>query len=324
MDVRNTAHPEFLPRPRRGGVLNHASPRQTTAGRRTAAAVSGADAIFSRTRDLAWISSSSPPTPPLPPKAALARASSSRARRWTGRLARRPRPPAGSPAPRARRWTSWRRRAWTPRGWCWSAPGKAEAFDALGAEHAAASAYEAVKASGLTTLRIELPDADAGAGGARGARRAPGQPTGSTSTGPRRRPRRSPRSPRPRSWPPTPTRALAAFAPLAALADAVQLHPRPGLRARQRPLSRRVRPPGEGAGEPGPGGRDPRRGGDDEARHGLAAGRRPGQRPREPAGGDPVERAPPTRRPSRSPSSARASASTPAASRSSRPTAWRT
>jgi len=36
--------------------------------------------------------------------------------------------------------------------------GKAEGFDALGVEHAAASAYAAVKASGLTTLRIELPE----------------------------------------------------------------------------------------------------------------------------------------------------------------------
>src|SRR5512142_1401451 len=38
--------------------------------------------------------------------------------------------------------------------------GKAEAFDALGAEHAAATAYGAVKTSGLETLRIELPAAD--------------------------------------------------------------------------------------------------------------------------------------------------------------------
>jgi leucyl aminopeptidase len=37
--------------------------------------------------------------------------------------------------------------------------GKAEAFDDLAAEHAAASAYGAVKTSGLTTLRIVLPDA---------------------------------------------------------------------------------------------------------------------------------------------------------------------
>ncbi|HEY8574611.1 leucyl aminopeptidase [Phenylobacterium sp.] len=39
--------------------------------------------------------------------------------------------------------------------------GKAEAFDALAAEHAAAAAYAAVKTSGLTTLRVELPNADA-------------------------------------------------------------------------------------------------------------------------------------------------------------------
>jgi leucyl aminopeptidase len=39
--------------------------------------------------------------------------------------------------------------------------GKAESFDTIGVEHAAASAYSAVKASGLTTLRIELPDAGA-------------------------------------------------------------------------------------------------------------------------------------------------------------------
>ncbi|MDE2488706.1 MAG: leucyl aminopeptidase, partial [Alphaproteobacteria bacterium] len=38
--------------------------------------------------------------------------------------------------------------------------GKAEAFDALGAEHAAATAYNAVKTSGLETLRVELPTSD--------------------------------------------------------------------------------------------------------------------------------------------------------------------
>jgi leucyl aminopeptidase len=37
--------------------------------------------------------------------------------------------------------------------------GKAEGLDALGVEHAAASAYAAVKTSGLTILRLELPDA---------------------------------------------------------------------------------------------------------------------------------------------------------------------
>jgi leucyl aminopeptidase len=39
--------------------------------------------------------------------------------------------------------------------------GKADGFDALGAEHAAANAYNAVKLSGLETLRIELPNGDA-------------------------------------------------------------------------------------------------------------------------------------------------------------------
>jgi leucyl aminopeptidase len=38
--------------------------------------------------------------------------------------------------------------------------GKAEAFDALGAEQAAATAYAAVKASGLEALRVELPVSD--------------------------------------------------------------------------------------------------------------------------------------------------------------------
>jgi leucyl aminopeptidase len=37
--------------------------------------------------------------------------------------------------------------------------GKQDGFDALGAEHAAATAYNAVKTSGLTTLRVELPNA---------------------------------------------------------------------------------------------------------------------------------------------------------------------
>ncbi|WP_334163453.1 leucyl aminopeptidase [Phenylobacterium sp.] len=37
--------------------------------------------------------------------------------------------------------------------------GKSEAFDALAAEHAGASAYNAVKLSGLETLRVELPGA---------------------------------------------------------------------------------------------------------------------------------------------------------------------
>jgi leucyl aminopeptidase len=45
--------------------------------------------------------------------------------------------------------------------------GKKDAYDAMGAEHAAATAYGAVKASGLTTLRIELPN-----GGGKNAARA--------------------------------------------------------------------------------------------------------------------------------------------------------
>ena len=40
--------------------------------------------------------------------------------------------------------------------------GKAEGFDDVGAEHAAASAYGAVKSSGLTTLRVVLPSAEHG------------------------------------------------------------------------------------------------------------------------------------------------------------------
>src|SRR4051812_2073396 len=36
--------------------------------------------------------------------------------------------------------------------------GKPNAYDALGAEHAAATAYNAVKASGLEILRLELPN----------------------------------------------------------------------------------------------------------------------------------------------------------------------
>jgi leucyl aminopeptidase len=48
--------------------------------------------------------------------------------------------------------------------------GKQAGYDALGAEHAAATAYNAVKASGLETLRIELPNG----GGTNAARAALG------------------------------------------------------------------------------------------------------------------------------------------------------
>ena len=79
--------------------------------------------------------------------------------------------------------------------------------------------------------------------------------------------------------------------------------------------ARRARRRGRGAG----------READEEARHGRAARRRPGQRAAAARSSSCSGRAMPrprTRR--RSPSSARASPSTPAASRSSRPAAWRT
>ena len=50
--------------------------------------------------------------------------------------------------------------------------GKQDAYDAMAAEHAAASAYSAVKASGLTTLRIELPNGADAARAALGVRLA--------------------------------------------------------------------------------------------------------------------------------------------------------
>jgi len=50
--------------------------------------------------------------------------------------------------------------------------GKKDAYDAMGAEHAAATAYSAVKASGLTTLRIELPNGADAARAALGVRLA--------------------------------------------------------------------------------------------------------------------------------------------------------
>ncbi|WP_374658086.1 leucyl aminopeptidase [Phenylobacterium sp.] len=50
--------------------------------------------------------------------------------------------------------------------------GKKDGFDDLGAENAAASAYNAVKTSGLTTLRVVLPDAASAARAALGLRLA--------------------------------------------------------------------------------------------------------------------------------------------------------
>ena len=50
--------------------------------------------------------------------------------------------------------------------------GKSDGFDGLGAENAAASAYNAVKTSGLSTLRVVLPNADLGPRAALGLRLA--------------------------------------------------------------------------------------------------------------------------------------------------------
>jgi leucyl aminopeptidase len=97
--------------------------------------------------------------------------------------------------------------------------GKSEGFDALAAEHAAASAYNAVKTSGLTTLRVELPNGDAELA----ARAALGIRLASYRFD-------KYRTKEPAEKKPSITKAqvvgdadpaLAAFAPLAALADAV-------------------------------------------------------------------------------------------------------
>ena len=70
--------------------------------------------------------------------------------------------------------------------------------------------------------------------------------------------------------------------------------------------------------------RGPRREGDGQARHERVARRRPGLEARQPPRRHALARAARAQGPSRSPSSARASASIRAASRSSRPPAWRT
>ena len=67
------------------------------------------------------------------------------------------------------------------------------------------------------------------------------------------------------------------------------LHPRPGERAGQRPLSRGVRAPRTRAHQARRQGRDPGRGRDEEARHERAAGRGPGQRARIAAPGDALD-----------------------------------
>ena len=98
--------------------------------------------------------------------------------------------------------------------------GKPDGFDALGVEHAAASAYGAVKASGLTTLRIELPDA----GPELAARAALGVRLASYRFDKYRTKEPAEKKPsivKTEVVAGDGTAALAAFAPLAALADAL-------------------------------------------------------------------------------------------------------
>ena len=114
-----------------------------------------------------------------------------------------------------------------------------------------------------------------------------------------------------------------AFAAREAVASGVMHRARSRQRAGQRALSGGVRPPRRRPEEARRRRRGARRQGDEEARHERAARRRPGLGAREPHRDHALERRQ-ARSGSRSPSSARACASTPAAFRSSRPPAWRT
>jgi leucyl aminopeptidase len=98
--------------------------------------------------------------------------------------------------------------------------GKADGVDALGIEHAAASAYAAVKASGLAALRLELPDAiaDLAARAALGVRLAAYRFDKYRTKEPADK---KPSVIMAQVVASDPDAALAAFAPLAALADAV-------------------------------------------------------------------------------------------------------
>jgi leucyl aminopeptidase len=98
--------------------------------------------------------------------------------------------------------------------------GKAEALDAIGIEHAAATAYAAVKASGLTALRIELHDASpqAAAHAALGVRLASYRFDKYRTKEPAEK---KPSIAKTEVVAADAEAALAAFAPLAALADAV-------------------------------------------------------------------------------------------------------
>jgi leucyl aminopeptidase len=98
--------------------------------------------------------------------------------------------------------------------------GKADAFDALGAEHAAAGAYHAVKLSGLETLRVELGEASAElcAHAALGVRLASYRFDKYRTKEPAEK---KPSIAKTQIVTAEVDAALAAFAPLAALADAV-------------------------------------------------------------------------------------------------------
>ena len=98
--------------------------------------------------------------------------------------------------------------------------GKADAYDAMGAETAAANAYHAVKTSGLTTLRIELPNG----GGKNAARAALGVRLASYRFDKYRTKEPAEKKPSIAKTQVVTTGvdgALADFAPLAALADAI-------------------------------------------------------------------------------------------------------
>ena len=98
--------------------------------------------------------------------------------------------------------------------------GKADGFDEMGAENAAASAYGAVKASGLKTLRIKLPDADA----AKASRAALGVRLAAYRFDKYRTKEPADKKPsigKTEIATAEAEAAIAAFAPLAALADAV-------------------------------------------------------------------------------------------------------
>ncbi|CAN7378676.1 leucyl aminopeptidase [Phenylobacterium sp. LjRoot164] len=96
--------------------------------------------------------------------------------------------------------------------------GKKDGFDDVGAEHAAASAYNAVKTSGLTTLRVELPAGGSSAHAGLGVRLASYRFDRYRTKEPADK---KPSIAKAQIVADDADKALAAFAPLAALADAV-------------------------------------------------------------------------------------------------------